>query len=95
MGPIFQEDAKQNKEKKKKEGNRQDHYPPNLDNVQNKWTLGLAASGQQRYRNNFFFFFFLENIITAGLAYPLVAVASGYYPYLYPSHTRMPKKKDR
>ena len=43
----------------------------------------------------FFFFFFLENIITAGLAYPLVAVASGYYPYLYPSHTRMQKKKDR
>ena len=58
MGLIFQEDAKQNKEKKKKEGDRQDHYPPNLDNVQNKWTLGLAASGQQRYRNNFFFFFF-------------------------------------
>lgn len=83
------------RKKKKKKGNRQDHYPPNLDNVQNKWTLGLAASGQQRYRNNFFFFFFLENIITAGLAYPLVAVASGYYPYLYPSHTRMQKKKDR
>jgi hypothetical protein len=45
---MFQENAKEKKKKKKRN--------PVKYLLCYNWTLGLSASGPERYRNNFFFF---------------------------------------